>query len=264
MKKIFLIVALILVGLNAKAWSSQQDEGVVLFATKHLTPRAKLVLENYLGTTYADDIAYIAKLDKQKRSPYSMEVHYLHLDTNLRPMAVEGDDAVKAIEQAMTVAAKYETLPKKEVVSALRTIINLMCDMHYLSKVRIQGVEHSWSDFKFNVQRASSGSLAKEVSPTKWSTFWNTYAAYHKGFHPALWAEDLEVCHGAQFAEFTQGSLHDWASNNGAVALKFYNANVKPDGYMTRLQRLELEDLHYEMMAKAGLRLAALLNEVLK
>lgn len=264
MKKILLIVALVLVGFSAKAWNSQQDEGVVLLATKYLTPRAKLVLENFLGASYSDDIGYIAKLDKQKKSPYSKDVHYLHLDTNLQPMAVEGDDAVKAIEQALTVVAGYETLPKVEITKALRTIINLMCDMHYLSKVRIQGVDYSWADFKFNVQRASSGALAKEVSPTKWSSFWNTYAAYHKGFHAALWAEDLNVCHGAQYAEFTKGGLRDWAANNGAVALTLYNANVKPDGYMTRIERLQLEDLHYEMMAKAGLRLAALFNNALK
>lgn len=264
MKKILLIVALVLVGLNANAWNSQLDEAIVILSTKYLSPRSKLVVENFLGKTYADDVAYLDRLDKQKRSPYSRDVHYLHLDANLQPLAVEGDDAIKALNQAAAVLVKYETLPKKDIVAALRTIINLMCDMNNLSRIRIQGVDYSWQDFKVNVQRSASGSKMKETAPTKWSGFWNAYFGYHKGFYPALWAEDIDVCHGAQFAQFTQGTLNDWASQNGAVAMKLFSGSVKPEGLMTRVERLELEDLHCEMMAKAAFRLAAFLNYTLR
>ena len=264
MKKILLVALLVLVSWNASAWSRTQEEGVVFLASKYLSPTAKAVFDHYLGSTYSDDVAYISTLEKRKRSPYSKEVHYLHLDANLQLVAADGDDAVKAIEEALTVVQNNSTNTKESVTAALRTIIHLMCDMHHLSNVRIESVPFSSQDFKINVQRAASGSKAKEFSPNKWSGFWNLYHNFHKGYFGELWAEDMEVCHGAQFAEFTKGGLHDWASQNGAVALKLYSGNVQPEAKMSRVERLELEDLNFEMMAKAGLRLAALINNALK
>ena len=264
MKKILLVAMLVFVSLNASAWNKAQDEGVVILASKYLSPTAKQVFDHYLGGSYADDVAYITNLEKRKRSPYTNEVHYLHLDGYLQPAAVEGDDAVKAIEAAVAVVQNCSLTPKAEVTAALRTIIHLMCDMHCLSNVRIASIPFSSQDFKINVQRAASGSKAKEYSPTKWSGFWNSYAGYHKGYFGELWAEEMDVCHGAQFAEFTKGGLRDWASNNGAIAMRLYTGNVQPEGKMSRIERLQLEDLHFQMMAKAGLRLAALMNNALK
>ena len=264
MKKILLVVLLVFVAWNASAWNKAQDEAVVILASKHLTPTAKTLFDHYLGVSYADDVSYLPNLEKRKQSPYTKEVHYLHLDSSLQVKNGEGDDAVKAIEEAMNVVVNCTTRSKTEVVAALRTIINLMCDMHYLSKVRIEGVPHSWNDFTIQVQRSASGSKAKEFSSTKWGTFWYTYVTYHKGFHAELWAEDLEVCHGAQFAEFTKGGLRDWASENGSIALELYTGNAQPDAQMSRVERLELEDLNYAMIARAGFRLAALFNNALK
>ena len=264
MKKIVLVAMLVFVSLNASAWNKAQDEGVVILASKYLSPTAKQVFDHYLGGSYADDVAYITNLEKRKRSPYTNEVHYLHLDGYLQPAAVEGDDAVKAIEAAVAVVQNCSLTPKAEVTAALRTIIHLMCDMHCLSNVRIASIPFSSQDFKINVQRAASGSKAKEYSPTKWSGFWNSYAGFHKGYFGELWAEEMDVCHGAQFAEFTKGGLRDWASNNGAIAMRLYTGNVQPEGKMSRIERLQLEDLHFQMMAKAGLRLAALMNNALK
>jgi hypothetical protein len=80
MKKLLLIVALVAISFSAGAWNRQQDEGVVILASKHLTPKAKMVVDGYLGTDYADDLVYIYNLERRKRSPYSTEVHYIHLD----------------------------------------------------------------------------------------------------------------------------------------------------------------------------------------
>ena len=263
MKKILLVVVLALVTLSAKAWTVQQDEGVVLLATKYLSPKAKMVVEEHLGTTYADDVAYLVKLEKKKQSPYSKNVHFLHLDANLQPMVVEGDDALKCVEQALALVSAYESHSKDEVTTALRTIINLMCDMHYISKIRIDGVAHSWHDFEVKRQVSASGSKAKEITRSKWSSFWNMYAGLHRGFYGELWAEDMDVCFGAKSGEFMQGTLREWASANGEVASKLY-AKITPENTMLRIEFLELEDLHYEMMARAAYRLAALLNENLK
>ena len=262
MKKILLVVALVAMSFSASAWNKQLDEAVVVLASKHLTPKAKMVVDGYLGTDYADDVYYINNLERRKRSPYSTEVHYIHLDEKMQIIAGDGDDAVKAIEEALDVIKKG-TGSRHEITNAFRTIICLMCDMHCLSNVRLSNVSHSQADFDVQIQRSASGSKAKEVSRVKWSKFWGAYNGHHRGYFAELWAEEMEVCHGADYDKITKGDLNDWASRNGAVAADLYT-RINPTNAMTRVEFLKLEDLHLEMMATAGFRLAALLNNTIK
>ena len=73
----------------------------------------------------------------------------------------------------------------------------------------------------------------------------------------------MELCLGAQFEEFSKGSLNDWATQIGQKAAELYS-RVNPEYVMTRRERNELEELNYEMMTRAGFRLAALLNNNIK
>lgn len=262
MKKIFLVVAFALVAFGASAWNVTQDEGVVVLATKNLTPEAKSMVEKYLGTSYADDVQYLTNLEKKKAAKHSKEIHYLHLDSSLQPMKVDGDDALASLEKMMEVVRTRNSHSKAEVVTALRTIINLMCDIHNFSYVRIEGVPHSQQEFTF---LSYGGDVGKRKTTNKvwWSRFWNAYGGWHVGFSGNLWAEDLELCHGKQREEFAAGSLQEWVSQTAVQASKLYE-RIKPEYAMTRRERNELEYLNYEMIARAGYRLGKLFNELAK
>lgn len=262
MKKIFLIVALALTVSVANAWNNFAEEGVVLLASKHLSADAKSMVNQYLGESFADDVRYIYNLESKKRSEYTKEVHYLHLDNRLQPKRGEGDDALATIEQSLAVIRARSSHSKADVVKAMRTLINLMCDIHHLSNVRIDGVAHSQEDFKFLVYGGDIGKRKKTVS-LKWSSLWHVYSGWHVGFSGALWAEDMELCLGAHRAQLSKGSLQDWVAQIGATSLKMYS-KINPEYVMTRRERNELEVLNYEMMARAGYRLAVLFNESAK
>lgn len=263
MKKILLLVALVSIVLNVSAWTKAQDEGIVIFASQHLTPKAKDVVDKYLGDNYKDDVAYLLSQRKAKSSKYSMEVHRLHLDANLQPLEVEGDDALKCIEQNLAIVSAHESHSEADVTEALRIIIDLVCDMHYLSNVCIEGIPHSQKDFTVQRRATGSGARVNEISSIKWSALWGSYVKTHRGFFSELWAEDLAICHGKKYDEYTKGSLHDWATQNGQIVSEIY-ARVTPEYIMPRIEYLRYEDLNYEMMARAGLRLAKLLNEAIK
>jgi hypothetical protein len=85
----------------------------------------------------------------------------------------------------------------------------------------------------------------------------------HAGFSGALWAEDLELNLGHRRAEFSEGNLVDWIAQNGEISAKLL-ARINPQYEMTRRERNELEVLNCEMIARAGYRLAVLLNGTLK
>ena len=262
MKKIFLMLAFAATVSVASAWEKRPDEGVFLLAVKHLTPEAKAVVEQYLGTTYSDDVFYLRNLETKKQATHSKELRYLHLSADLQPIGVEGEDALKGIEQALAVVRARDSHSKGEVVKALRTIINLMCEMHNMGYVRIENYPQSQAEFTFTCYNGDYGKR-KTTSSVKWGRLWDSYTYWHGGFSGDLWAEDMELCLGEKRAELSKGTLYDWATQIGEKAAELYS-RVNPDYVMTRRERNELEDLNYEMMARAGFRMAVLLNEAIK
>ena len=262
MKKIFLMLAFVATVSSASAWEKRPDEGVFLLAKKHLSPETKALVENYLGTTYNDDVFYLRNLEAKKKATHSKELRYLHLSADFKPIGVEGEDALKGIEQALAIVRAHQSHDKAEVVKALRIIINLMCEMHNMGYVRIEGYPQSQADFSFTCYAGDYGKR-KTTAQYKWSRFWDFYTHWHGGFSGDLWAEDMELCLGEKREELSKGSLHDWATQIGEKAAELYS-RVNPEYMMTRRERNELEELNYEMMTRAGYRLAVLLNEALK
>ena len=148
-----------------------------------------------------------------------------------------------------------------EVKNALRYVVGLMLDIHNLSLIRIENVAHSQSDFKFC--RHLSEYKPNVYKNYKWSTFFTAQSNSYAVFHADLWAEDMDVCHAKNKAEFTKGELHDWVAANGAMAAELLS-EINPENIMTLRRYLELDYLNYDMMARAGYRLAKLLNETIK
>ena len=259
MKKIILlVVALVSIVSTATAWSARQDEAAVILATKHLNPKALSLVHSYLGDRYDDDVAVLYKLEKEALSPYSKSAHKLYFNADLTPKNIEEDNALKALEQTIALLKEHDKYSRSEVQLALRTLINLMCDIHNFANVSIDGVPHSYSDFKFEIVGGRKG-----PAKAKWSTFFVSYANFHKGYSAAYWADDFEIYYGSKGAELAAGTLHDWVAQIGAKAAELYAKNY-PGREMPLRERLECESLGYEMVARTGYRLAALLNEILK
>ena len=167
MKKIFLILVLALTISSAKAWERRPDEGVFLLAVQNMSAEAKAMVEEYLGQNYNDDVYYLNSLEAAKKATHSAEIHYLHLKADFTPAEVEGDDALKAIEASLEVVRNRANHSKAEVQKAMRVVISLMCDIHNLSNVRIEGIPHSQEPFSFKVYAGDVGKR-KTTSDIKW------------------------------------------------------------------------------------------------
>ena len=111
MKKIYLVLALALgFCVNANAWNKAADAGVVAFASKHLSSEAAALVKKHIGESILDDVQYLTLLETKKKAKHTKEIHYLHLDANLQPMKVEGDDVLKAINNNLKVIRNYRHL----------------------------------------------------------------------------------------------------------------------------------------------------------
>lgn len=270
MKKISILLALLLSVFVANAWSHKCDEAAVIVAKEHLAPKTKKLVNKYLGRSYSDDVKYLYMLEKEeaekldkKARRQAAEVHYLHLDSNFQPKNVKGKDALKSLEAALTVVRNRKAYSKKEVTAALRTVINLVCDIHDLSKVRIDGIKHSKRDFKYNVPASEIGRKKDEIRKIKWSKSWRGFDGGYKFFSAKYWAEDLRIYIGNRYVEYSKGSLNEWVSESGALAAHYLEM-CKPNQTIGYMDRRWMTPVSYEMYAKATCRLAALLNENLK
>ncbi len=271
MKKISLLLAFVLTISVANAWSRKCEEAVVMVATEHLTPAAKKMVKKYLGKSYADDVQYLYKVEAEQAKQLSKkarraaaEVHFLHLDSDFQPKNVEGKDAFKSIEAALSIIRDCKSHPKAEVTTALRTVINLVCDMHNLSKVRIDGIPHSQRDFKYRVPLRDHGPKKDELGkPAKWSKCWNGFDGGYGFYTSNYWAEDLRIYIGKDYDKYANGTLNDWASDSGKMAAHYLEI-YKPNAVVPYMENRWNRSVSYEQMVKATCRLAKLLNESVK
>ena len=86
MKKIFLLLAFVWTVSVANAWTNACEEGIVIMAVQHLEPKAKAVVDRYLGSKYSDDIHYLYNLESKKKSQSPKEIHFVHFDENMQPI----------------------------------------------------------------------------------------------------------------------------------------------------------------------------------
>lgn len=266
MKKIILVLALALTTTVASAWHSNCDEGIVYLAVEHLNPEAKSAVIKYLGEEYNDDIKYLYNLEKAGKSKHSDDIHYLHLAKNFKPITKKknsNNDAYIAINKSLEVIKAHNKYSSQEVTVALRTLINLMCDIHDLAHIYIKGYPHSYEDFIYLVPKSESGKGAKKMNKIKWSTSWSRWGNYPAGFSGQYRAYDMKLCLDGRFAEFTKGGLVDWIVDNGSIAASYLDM-CYPDAEVPYMEQKKMEDVNYDMMIKAGCRLANLLNEAFK
>ena len=263
MKKIVLLLVFALSVSTTKAWVNVLDQSAMVLASQNLTPAAQERVKEILkGGELKDHTHYLIRVRKGGAAQHTRGWNLLHLDSNLQPLRGDGEDALVAIEKSLEIVRARNSHSAEEVTTAFRVIINLMCDMHNFSYVRIEGVSHSQTAFTFTCYAGDIGSR-KTTMKIRWANFWHSYTYWHGGFSGDLWAEDLELCLGSKFAEYSQGTLTDWTKHIGEKAAELY-ARINPEYVMTRRERNELEMLNYEMMARAGFRLAALFNELAK
>jgi hypothetical protein len=262
MKKIILLLMLVMSVSVANAWIKHCDEAVVILASEHLSPKAKGVFDKYLGAKYSDDVQYLYALEKSGKAKHSEEIHYLHLNKKLQPKAKK-NDAYGEILKALDVVSKHESTSPAEVTYALRTIINLMCDMHTMANVRIANVPLSFDDFTFQTCASEIGKKKDTIAKAKWSKKWRNYCNYPAGFSAKFRAYDFKIYLGDRFAEYSKGNLTDWAVESGKLAAHYLDM-CKPENIVSYSDFRNMDDFNYEQMVKASCRLAKLINETVK
>ena len=231
-------------------------------AVQHLEPKAKALVDKCLGAKYSDDIHYLYNLEAKKKSKQPNEIHFVHLDSNMQPMNVE-EDAYVALQKALAVVGAHESHSNAEVTAALRTVINLMSDIHLLSSYRIESIPYSQKVHTFTRHSYDYGPKKKETSQVNWHKMWGAFSRRYSGFSGEFWAYEMNVGKSKMKEEYSKGTLLDWVTENGEIAAS-YLTKFTPDYVMQPFEFHSLEDVNHDMMVRASFRLAAILNSTIK
>ena len=254
MKRIFLAVAFVATIWTAQAWSGVVNGASMVIARKYMTPEAIAELDRIEAVKETSDYKWVA--DKNAR---------VALNSELQSVTTCEKDIVVRIEGVVEVLRNRKNHSIGEQYKALVDLQNLMICLHTIPHIGIEGIESSLQDFEFTWTAGREGHKTLEKRGRQmWSKLWNNeFCNWHQGWSSEYYAYDINLRYGKLKEQAMQGSVRDWAHEMGLRAKPMYDW-AKPEMVLRNEPRLLLEDLHLELVARTGFRLAALLNEVLK
>ena len=264
MRKLILLFVSVATVLSVQAWDGIGNPATRAFAKQFMTPEAQR--ENAriwrLGKKYP--------AEKNTAKPTDERWGKVSLDADLRSTTTNEEDIVVRIECAVEVLRNSEKHSNTEQFEALETLRRLMIELHTISRIAIEGVEHSQHDFEFtwsgNREGPSPDKRDKYETRGKltWSKMWNSsFCGWHQGWSLNYYAYDIDLRFGRIREQAMQGTVRDWAHEVGERAKPMYEW-AKPDMLLRNEPRLRLEDIHLEMVARSAYRLAAIMNSVVK
>lgn len=257
------LLAAIALFSKATAWAPLGHEAIAVIATQHLTTKAEGECKKILATNLKGVSLWLNTLRSKEETKHTAAWHTLHLDAEGRSTTTAEGDAVVQIERCADILRNPSQHSDSAQVVALRTLVHLVADMHCIGHVRIEG-EPLTNGFRFYFLRGMEPSKKSKPLSAKWYSHWqNRYFGYHQGFSAEMYARDMELCCGKHREEYMKGTPRDWAADMGRITRKALEG-MDEDVVINRKQLNLFESTHEQCIAKAGYRLAALLNDIFK
>ena len=268
MKKIVIIAfALLCVVGRADAFVTFGHQTIAALADKYMTDKAKAEVKTILRSDMVKASTWLNTLRKRPEYAATKDWHFTTLDANGKSTTMAENDGVVQLEKAVAVLHNRANESDSLVQASLRTVIHLVGDLHCLSHIRIEGVEAT-KGFTYNtwneLTAKGKGFYSSKTYKSSWYKLWESnFANRYTVFTPQYYADDIEVFANNKKAEYEKGTPRFWVENVGedvVRALEIY----QPDAVVPTQINHRQEDVHTRCMAKAGYRLAALLNDIFK
>lgn len=258
------VVALLVTGGEALAWNRLGQNTIATLAERHLTAEAKAEAHRILGGNLASGTWYLNDLRKEEATKGCWSWSFVAVDEQLKSTTTSPKDGIVRLEECIETLRHRADHNAAEVNVALRTTISILCMMHNVSHVRLANEPLSKKNFALNISNGKPGKK-EAISKSNWRKFWeSSYIARHSCFSPEMYAEDVDLYCSEMFAEWSKGSPRDWVAEFASTECKPLYKWAKDGYYMTREHHNRYEAVNDRSMGRAGIRLATLLNELLK
>ena len=247
MKRTILTLSLLVLTLSAGAWNKTTYATIMTLASKQLTPEVNSAAQQSLGGEFA------AALISDKA------VLTFSVDENFAPLRSGEDDALTVVEKSIE-----RLRGNKNDGEAILSLAKAVADLHSVSSLRIKDNLFSNSNYVVRRWNNREGRLARYTN-VKWRAMWNSYfPGRHYLFTPEMYAYDIDLYHSRYASKFVEGELSAWVEDVVKEYRAIYAENLVENHILTQERVNEYEYIHDRLLAKAGYRIAALLNQILK
>ena len=269
-KAIFTILGIVLMSGTALAWGTRGHEATVKIAEKHLTPKAKKLLDKYLNgksivdyASWADEYKRELLFDvgfepsnyprRMLRYPHTFEANadYSVFDGDRR-----GDEWVKncvymAVGFANELKANHKNMDHEERLLKIAMLIHWLGDMHCPAHIRYpddqtsSGYSVMFGDREVWYHRLWDGILFNWVHPSSRGDA----------------AEAIDTYSPKEITKIVEGNLLVWGKDAATAsrATRKYRAGAQIDRDEFIAEFSELLD---QQIRNGGYRLAQLFNEI--
>lgn len=249
-----------MVTVKASAFAPFGHHTIAALADKYLTDKAKSEVQAILKSNMIKHSNWLNSLRKQEGKEHTKDWHFFVLDANGKSTTTAENDGVVQLEKAIEVLRNRANHSEEAVNVALKTVIHLVGDIHCLSHIYIDGIEAS-RGFKFKNWNEVNGK-GSNMWDAQWYNLWEqSYVNRYTFFTPQYYANDIDIYAREKRAEYEKGTPRFWAENVGEDVVRSLEV-FSPDALIKSEMVHRYEALHDKCMAKAGYRLAAILNEI--
>ncbi|MFT7386575.1 MAG: fructose-1,6-bisphosphatase [Nonlabens sp.] len=256
MRKFLLFLVVLSTTFHAYAddWGKTGHRTTGAIAEQYLTKKARKAIEKLLDgeslalvSTYADDIksdALYRKYGPQHYVNIPFETDYDHHPKN------ERGDIIQAIDTCIA-SLKSETATKEEKAFQLRLLIHFIGDLHQPLHT---GLSEDKGGNDFQVKWFRDGTNLHSV--------WDTKMIESYGMSYTELASNMPYITRKQRKTMGSGTHRDWLEDSRVMVKDIY-ANTEKGANLSYRYMYEYFNKLRGQLQKGGVRLAALLNEVL-
>lgn len=263
MKKIVIAAIALLFAVNsAEAYSTFAHQTIAALANRYLNDNAKREVKTILKSDMVKASTWLNTLRKSPEYAVTKEWHYTTLNAEGKSTTIDENDGIVVLEKAIAVLRNRGNEKDSLVQASLRTVIHLVADLHCLSHIRIEGIEAT-KGFTYVTWNELPGKRSKNGKGS-WYRLWESqFSGRYTIFTPDYYADDIDIFAKEKKTEYEKGTPRFWVENGGedvVRALAHFNNGEPVPAQVTNSHEYN----HTRCMAKAGYRLAALLNDIFK
>lgn len=245
---------MVLFTLPMMGWGAKGHDAIAYIAECHLKPEAKAKIEKYLDNK---SIVYYASWLDYVRP----EAHYSHtgrwhtyrVDSLCVYHPHEKRDNPGGIEETLAKLRDYKNQPDSAVADDIKILVHLVGDLHcpchaYFDEYDQWGITINLNGTETNVHH-----------------FWDTVCLAPNNWNYLEFQHQLDRYSDEEIDSIVQGTPQEWAGETGRVFKTTHDWFEDGDNFnhaKTLRIRLDAVEIAHPQIAKAGYRLAHLLNEI--
>ncbi len=252
MKKLLPLLFLGLFAQSAWGWGQIGHRVIGQVAENHLSKKARKAIENLLGhESLAEASTYMDEIRSDDNFDHTHPWHYTTIPAGETYESCEKSDKGELIEAIgrMRTILESETASRTEKVEALRFLVHLVGDLHQPLHVG-NGEDRGGNDIK----------LEFFYEPSNLHRIWDSGMIDSKQYSYTELAAVVDHATVAELNRWRQGTPIDWANEAMQYRPQVYDIGEKD--YLSYEYVYKNWDLVKRQLAKGGVRLAAMLNDI--